>query len=104
MLSDELDEVPSETLAVEARNVIDKLRSVQLYAENRAYQETINALRETIDNVNKLATQLSGAYLRQFSIGKKTQRQWRMSKYAWYAVIASVVMFGLIVLVRMFTG
>lgn len=103
-LRDELDEVPGEDLAERAREEVDKLRSVQLYAELRAYQQTVNALRETVENVKTLATKLSKEYLQAYSIGLKAPRQWRMSKYAWYAVIAAVVVVGVIILARMFLG
>ena len=43
----ELEEVPGEELAIKARKEIDKLRSLQLWAELRVLREAVEALQES---------------------------------------------------------
>lgn len=95
-----LDKVPDEKLAVKVRGEIDKLRSVQLYAELKALQQTVEALRASLENVNKMATNLAGVYLQKWSILRKLQRTFRLSKYAWIAIITTIIIAGLIFIFR----
>jgi hypothetical protein len=95
-----LDKVPDEDLAIKVRKEIDELRSVQLYAELKALQQTVEALRESLENVNKMATNLAGVYLQKWSILRKLQRPFKLSKWAWITIIATIVIVGLIIIFR----
>jgi len=96
-LSDELDEVPPESLAVKAREEIDKLRSVQLYAELRVAREVIEALRESAKEVRKRAIQLARVHLEDFMEGQKTPRQWGFRIGKWEALIIITIIIAVVV-------
>ena len=105
-MSDELDKIPGEGLAIEARKEFDKLRSLQLWAELRVLREAVEALQESTREVRKRAIQLARVHLEDFMEGQKTPRQWGMRLGKWEAmiIIAFIVILGIIIVARMVIG
>ena len=103
---DDLEEVPGENLAIEARKEIDKLRSLQLWAELRVLREAVEALQESSREVRKRAIQLARVHLEDFMEGQKTPRQWgvRLGKYEAMIIITVIVVLGLLIIARMVIG
>ena len=98
---DDLEEVPGENLAIEARKEIDKLRSLQLWAELRVLREAVEALQESSREVRKRAIQLARVHLEDFMEGQKTPRQWGFRIGKWealiiIAIIALVAIFAIL--------
>jgi len=93
---DQLENVPDEKLAEKTRQVIDRLRSIELYAELNALKQTVEALRASAEDVNKTATNLAGTYLQKYSISRKRERILRMPTWGWITLIVGIITVGLI--------
>ena len=95
-MSNRTNERISEDLADEARKVLDRLRSVQLYADLRILRQAYEAIRESHKNLRKHAVNLAAVHLEDYAEGQKSPRQSRFKLGKYEALVIIAVIAGIV--------
>ena len=94
----DVDGEEAERNAVDARGVLDALRSKQLYAENLALRQELESLSGARDTIDDLATDKAMAFIQAHLENRKVpkQRAIRLDKWFWiFLIVVVLVAFGL---------
>jgi len=87
----EFEKITEQTLTRKARQFLDILRHVELYAQLEATQSALNAYKKSDREVAKLAVELAKEHIKDFLAGRKPPRTWGFTIGKWTALIIIVI-------------